>query len=477
MQRFPIPFVGAAYQSRSLNFSAQRCVNLFLEVGAAGAKDPQALFNAPGLTRLLQMPTGQAEIRGMQVFKGSLWVVSGNTLFSVTSALVATIIGKLATSAGPVSIAQNETQLGIVDGVLGYFYDFPSLTFGQITDAAFPTGAKRLSYIDGSFIAEDPQSEQFSWSDLGDIRVWPGLNFASAEGGPDNIVSHIADHRELYLFGETTTEIFVSDPQGFTRSGNTFIQTGCAAAFSPASIDNSIMWLGKDELGQGVIWQVRGGASPVRVSNHGIEYAIAQYSRIDDAIAYAYQQEGHLFYVITFPSGDATWVYDVASQSWHERAYLDSATGDLHRHRGNCHALFNGWHVIGDYQRSYIYYFDLSNPTDDGDAMMRLRATQCVNSAQKKQFFASMQVDGQTGVGTAIGQGQTPRMMLRYSDDGGHTWSNRRTASMGRIGQYAYRTRFSRLGAGRNRVFEVSVTDPVTVVILAAYADGTVGPM
>lgn len=466
-----IPFVGQAYETRSINFSAQRCVNLFLEVGLAGAKSPAALFSTPGLVKKLDMPNGAVEIRGMAPFKGELFVVAGSSLFSISSTFVPTIIGNLATSSGPVSMAQNETQLAIVDGVSGYYYDFPTLTFGQITDSEFPFGARRISYLLSRFLAEAPQSQSISWSKIGDVRVWDGLDFTSADGAPDNVVSHLADHQELYVFGETTTQILVADANGFANSPNSSMQQGCAAAFSPASIDNSVMWLGRDELGQGVIWQTRGGATPVRVSNHGVEYAIAQYARIDDAIAYAYQQEGHLFYVITFPTGMATWVYDVASQAWHERAYMVPTTGELTRHRSNCHAMFNGRHIVGDWQNGKLYELDLNAYTDDGDAILRLRACPTISQNQYRVFYTSLQIDIQAGVGTATGQGSSPRVMLRYSDDSGHTWSNRRTVSMGAIGRYGARARFNQLGAGRNRVFEMSVTDPVPVVVLGAYAD------
>jgi hypothetical protein len=470
-----VPFVGQAYEARSLNFSAQRCVNLFLEVGLAGAKSPAALFSTPGLIQRLVMPNGAAPIRGLAPFKGLLYVVAGNSLFSVNSSFVATIVGTIATSTGPVSFAQNETQLALVDGVNGYYYDLPSLTFGIITDPEFPSGARRISYLMSRFLVEAPQSQTISWSKIGDVRVWDGLDFTSADGAPDNIVSHLADHQELYVFGETTTQILVADANGFANSPNSSMQQGCAAAFSPASIDNSVMWLGRDELGQGIVWQTRGGATPIRVSNHGVEYAIAQYSRIDDAIAYVYQQEGHLFYVLTFPTGNATWVYDVAAQAWHERAYMVPATGELMRHRSNCHAMFNGRHIVGDWQNGKLYEMSLDAYTDDGDSILRLRSCPVISQNQYRLFFTSLQVDIQAGVGTATGQSSAPKVMLRYSDDSGHTFSNRRTVTMGKTGEYSARARFNQLGAGRNRVFEVSVSDPVPVVILGAYADVTAG--
>ncbi|MNK33394.1 hypothetical protein D3C87_518750 [compost metagenome] len=467
--RTPIPFVGPAYQAASLNLNAQRCVNWYIEMGGEGAAAPIALLPTPGLTRVLEMPNAPAPIRGMKPFKGDLWVVSGEKVFRVTPQWVATLVGALATSSGPVSMAINETQIALVDGVLGYYYDLPSSTFGTITDAEFPTGARQISYLKNRFLVEAPQSQSMSWSKIGDVRDWNGLDFASTDASPDNIVAHLPDQQELYVFGETTTQMLVADAGGFSPSQNTAMQQGCVAAFSPVNIDNSVMWLGRGDEGEGVVWQSRGGAAPLRVSTHGVETAISRYARVDDAIGFAYQQRGHLFYQLTFPAAMATWVYDVASQQWHERGYMVPSTGEFTRHRANCHALFGGKHVVGDWERGHLYFLDPENYTDDGDTLKRLRASQTVVDKLNDLPMGALVVYIEAGVGTSTGQGQKPAMIMRKSKDGGHTWSNRRTASMGRIGQYDHGARFNRPGNGRQVVYEISVTDPVKAVVLGAF--------
>ena len=70
-----------------------------------------------------------------------------------------------------------------------------------------------------------------------------------------------------------------------------------------------------------------------------------------------------------------------------------------------------------------------------------------------------------------MGQGSNPEVMLRWSDDGGHTWSNYHTSLVGRIGEYYHRTFFRRLGMTlklRDRVYELSMTDPVKTAIMGA---------
>jgi hypothetical protein len=77
----------------------------------------------------------------------------------------------------------------------------------------------------------------------------------------------------------------------------------------------------------------------------------------------------------------------------------------------------------------------------------------------------TLALDGPTVIGA------NPQLMLRWSDDGGHTWNGERTTSMGRTGQYGTRAIFRRLGMTlklRDRVYEVSGTDPVKVAIMGA---------
>jgi hypothetical protein len=62
-------------------------------------------------------------------------------------------------------------------------------------------------------------------------------------------------------------------------------------------------------------------------------------------------------------------------------------------------------------------------------------------------------------------------VMLRWSDDGGHTWSNEHWQGMGKIGKYGTRTIWRRLGMTtklRDRVYEISGTDPVKITITGA---------
>lgn len=470
-----IPFVGSSYTARSLNVDAQRSVNCFVEMDNASPRAPLALYGTPGLRKLFTLPTGgiQAAISD----GGYLWVVAGGKVYKISPQYVVVDIGSINAVSGVVSLASNGIEILIVDGIGGYIINIASGTFTQINDEDFPGGVRRCAYQDGYFIITGNDSQKFYISDILDGGAWDGLDFASAEGSPDNTIGIISDHRELWLFGDTSAEVWVNTGNPnfpFERSGNTFIEHGCAAASSISKLDNTVFWLGADDRGTGIVWRAD-GYTPVRISTHAIEKEIAKYESISDAYAFTYQQEGHGFYVLTFPSAGKTWCYDVATQQWHERAYRYPSTGVLTRWRPSAHVMFGGVHIVGDYSDGRMYELDLNYYTDDGDNIERIRSTTSTESEQKRIYYGGLQVDMETGVGIDAGQGDAPLLMMRYSNDGGHTWSNYKTATVGKVGEYGARCKFGRLGTGRNRVWEISMSDPVKFAVIGANVEAVTG--
>ena len=471
-----INFVGGAYLSRSLNLDCQRCVNLMPVLGESGnAKSVKALFGTPGL-RLLSTLGGSGGLRALyRPSVGDAIAVQGASVYRITTGLVATLVGYVDSLATPVDIKDNGTTAVLVTGPNGYTLDLGTNVLAQIIDDAF-YGAARVSYNDTSFIFEKPGSNLFYITAADGTVTFDALDFSTAESNAEPIVSHIVNHGELILFKRSVTEVW-RDTGGadfpYTRDDNAAIEQGCAAKYSVVALDNTVFWLGGDKTGEGIVWRMN-GYTPQRVSHGGVETAIQGYSDISDAVAYAYQQEGHTFYVISFPTGGATWVYDVATQLWHERAYLDPATGTFGRHRSNCHMYFAGLHIVGDWQNGNLYALDLNYFSDNGDPLVALRsAPHQADQDYHRIRFDSIQVDIEAGVGLQSGQGAAPLMMIRWSDDGGHTWCPLKTMSMGAVGKFRTRAKRNRLGKARDRVFEVSISDPVKRVILGAAVQAT----
>lgn len=465
-----IPFVGASYRERSSNLDAQACINLFPVLGESGtAKAVRALYGTPG-TRLLASAPGGA-IRGMHnpTSGGSAIVVAGSTVYRMAPDFTLTEIGVVDSSTARVKIDDNGLQAVIVTGENGFVVDLDANTVKVITDEAF-YGASNVDFLDTYAIFNRPGTNQFYISGANEITFDP-LDFASAESNYEPLVRHIVDHDELMLFKQTVTEIWrtTSNPDfPFARDKNASIEQGCAAPDSVASMDNSVFWLGNNTEGGGIVWRMN-GYTPARVSTDAIEFAIASYPTIADAEAYTYQQEGHTFYMLTFPSGNATWCYDAATQLWHQRAYLDPATGKLGRHRSNCHMYFAGLHIVGDYANGNLYALDLDYYSDNGDPLPAIRAaSHLANGDYKWIIHNRLQIDIEPGVGLNGGHGAAPVALLDWSDNGGKTWSNQHQADMGEMGEYGHRLRWDRLGRARTRAYRLTITDPVKRVILGA---------
>ena len=500
------PILGSSYVARSVNAADNRLVNLFPEIVPEAGKEPAFLNRAPGLKLLNTV--GNGPIRGLWAFSsddGVGFVVSGTQLYKINNAYAATLIGTVA-GTGPVSLADNGTQLFIAANGPSYIYNNTTNAFGQITDPDFP-GAVTVCYLDGYFVFNQPNSQKLWVTQLLDGTSIDPLDFASTEGSPDGLVAVASNFREVWAFGTNSIEVWYdSGATDFPlqRIQGAFNELGCAAPYSVAKMDNGLFWLGRDRRGQGIVYRAN-GYTGVRISTHAVEWQIQQYADMSDAIAYTYQQDGHSFYVLVFPSANTTWVYDAATQAWHERAGFTD--GNFTRHRSNCQMAFNNKIVVGDFENGNIYAFDLDDFSDNGSIQKWLRTWRALPTGQnnlKRTTQHMMQLDCESGVGlngfvipetiyletelgdyliaenndfliadqeTTATQGADPQVMLRWSDDGGHTWSNEHWASMGKIGQYYKRVIWRRLGMTtklRDRVYEISATDPVKIAIMGA---------
>jgi len=470
------PILGASYVARSVNAADNRLVNLFPEIVPEGGKQAAFFNRAPGLK--FQQTIGTGPIRALwahQTNGSDFYVVSGTEFYKVTGLTATpTKLGDV-TGTGPVSIADNGTQIFLACNPDGFIYNEVTNIFAKITDPDF-TGAVTVAYLDGYFVYNEPNSQKVWVTALLDGTSVDPLDFASAEGSPDGLVAVAVDHREAWLFGTDSVEVWYDAGLAdfpLTRIQGAFNEIGCVATFSVAKLDNGLFWLGTDARGQGIVYR-NNGYTGIRISTHAIEYAIAQYGNISDAVAYTYQQEGHSFYVLTFPSGNATWVYDASTQSWHERAGWNTTLGEFTRHRSNCQCNFGGNTVVGDYLNGNIYTLDLGVYADNGGIQKWLRSWRALptgTNTLRRTAQHSLQLDCESGTGLNTGQGSDPEIMLRWSDDGGHTWSNEHLSKMGKIGQYYRRVFWRRLGMTlklRDRVYEVSQTDPVKAVIVGA---------
>ena len=455
------------------------------------------------------------------IFTGSI----STTVLTVSSVSFGNLqIGTTIIGAG-VTVGTIITALGSGTGGAGTYTLSASMSVGSTTmyaeqfstlpstDGAFQGGGI-VDVNDNYFIYSRPGTQQFGISDVLSPITQP-LSFASKFTSPDNLVSLIADNGQIYLLGENSSEVWVDQgtfPVAYQRVPGSSNQQGIVAPFSVARVGNFFCYVSQNIRGQNQV-VLMNGYIPQRVSTHAVEQSLLdQYTA--DAIAYTYQLEGHEVYVVTFPTIDITWAYDITTELWHKWLWTD-ANNNYHRHRSNCAAVFQNVVVVGDWQNGNLYQLDQSAYNDAGSEIRRLRRAPHLLSDLQRQYFDELQLQFQPGVGAGgfsrdrniylgspyyipatgaltIGYqdidvlgnaGQisptnvlyNPKAMLRWSNDGGSTWSKEYWQNIGQQGKYTNRAIWRRLGMSRDRIFEVVVTDPIKAVIVSANLKGSQG--
>lgn len=465
--RQPIQWAVNSYQSESLALSGQRLVNMYAEKQPEDAKSPVALMPCPGIATVATHTGHQWD--AFVVMAGTIYGCAAGDLLRLNPDSTLTNLGSYAEGVTPVSMATSGQQIVIVNGLQGYVYT-PDDGLVQITDPDFAP-ASTVTFQDGYFIfTTNDESGQWFISNLFDGGDYDALDFATAEGSPDPLVAALSHHRELWLFGTKTIEIWWNSGDAtfpFERQQGSYIERGCGAAQSVCQQDNTVFWLGDD----GIVYRAA-DYSPARISTHAIELAIDRMERFDDARGWSYTQFGHMFYVLTFPSGNETFIYDVSTGLWHERLeWQYGSTFGWSRWLVNAAISHNGKVYVGDLMGN-LGTIDVDTMTYSGRMIRRLMTSPTLHLQQEHLAITRLQVDFQAGMGLVTGQGEDPQAMLRWSNDGGYTWSNEHWTPLGKMGNYQARAVWRRLGTiQKGRVFECSVSDPVRVIVMGAYAD------
>ena len=461
-----IPLITGAYTAKSVIASAQRCVNLYMEKNPQDSTFPTTHYPTPGLVLLTTSP--QKSWRSLYLANnGVLFGVCGNALYTISAGWVLTQIGTLSTNAGLVSMVDNGTTLMIVDGNnSGYTVALASNAFATIADSAFYGGAT-IQFADGFFILPKPLSLEFYIS-LNFQAVFDATDFASKTGYADKLVTLVVTKRYIYLLGTVTSEVWYN--QGgtqfpYSRMPGAFIQHGCVAPASAAQVDGQAYWLSQSPQGNCIVVRSQ-NYDAARISTHALENELQSYPSVADAQAFTMQVEGHFWYVLTLPSANKTWVYDLSTEQWNEWLWTD-ANGDLNRHRSNCYAFAFGHGLVGDWENGNLYRIDSTVMTDNGGPVSRIRGfPHIVDDDGGRIMYRELIADFQVGEGD--GHKDTP-VSLRWSDTKGKTWSNPIEANLGLEGDYLRSVQFQRLGMARDRVFELSWSTPARTALNGAF--------
>lgn len=458
-----IELISTPYDGKSVISSGQECVNLYAEIND---KDPQApakvtYYPMPGSV-LYSDPNFERNARGSyRTSIGTGYYVVGPNVYFLNSSGVLIFIGAIADIASQIIFADNGIVCVMVDGVNGYVIDLQTNALGIITDPNF-YGADYVAQLDTFFIFNYPDTNLWyisisnaDYTLLTTTGAFDPLDIAAKSGFNDPIVGIVTIHGELWLIGDLTTEVWIGTGAAdfyFQRQQGAYINHGCAAQYSIATIDVLVCFIMQDQQGNGIIVQGQ-GYDITEISTPRVVSEIKKYSTLEDAIGFCFQIEDHAFYALVFPTASKGWIYDFKTKQWAEWNWIDD-NGNFLRPRANCCMFVNGVNLVGDWENGRLLKLDINTYTDDGQPLVWVRTFPHMVNNNNKVTYLSFQADLQPG--TIEDQTDDPQISLSWSDNKGVSYGNPVLQSIGMTGGYTVVPKWSRLGQARDRVFKLS---------------------
>lgn len=498
MQILPFPaLVGPSYTYGSLPIDCQLSINWeSVPIASPAAKTKFALYSTPGFvhkqfrlgTTIYQsLPTAfPGRIRGMYYtskgFFGStaraLVVVAAESVWEVKPADNLGIhdirkIGVVSNLNGQVTMVDDGYGLIISDNLTLYRVVLETSVMTSLgTDA--PLQASSVTFLGsyticcGSYAGVAQQSYFFSKPE--DNSSWDALNYASAEGSADPLTTVKAVGGDLWLLAPSSYEVHSqtgSYKKPFTRVAGSLGAIGSASPGAVATLADQIFFLGSGEAGNYKAYASK-GYNVVPISTDALEQEWATYSSFSDCIGYTYSMGGLSYWVLTWLSDDTTYVYNLESNTWHQRLTRDASTDSYHRWKITEGVFAYDRIIVGDLEGTMLYDLSRDYLDEDGNPIVRCRRSPHVTNGQSVSMHRYFTLDVETGIGISSGQGSDPQIMMRYSSDGARTWSAERWKTAGRMGAYKTRCKWEKLGIARDRVYEIYCSDPVKWTILGA---------
>ncbi|MBS1063436.1 hypothetical protein JK185_10315 [Gluconobacter wancherniae] len=472
---------GGSYDARAVSVAAQRVLNLYAEPIPAGDGEPikYAYYLTPGL-KVSAQSSGVCRC-AYQTTQGDALFVMDEKVVLLNSDGTATVIGTISYYSTPVRISDNGTTVFIVDGTStgGWYCTMPSKpgdgTYGAITkivDSAF-YGSPTISILDTFFLFVNPDTTNWytSPAQFADESTTPfdSLYVASDTTSLSTIIGIGVLGQYIWIFGRWQTEFWYDSGSSdfpFARVPGITVEAGCISPFTicnipttPNTMNGAIMWLGQDRTGYARVYLGQ-QTTAAPVSTFPVDGALQDMGDLSNAVASVYQQDGHVFYVLTVPGQSSSWVYDVSTGLWHERCALDSSGNEVQlRPLFWCAAYGKIW--AGDRENGAIYQVSLDALDDDGTAIKRQRSFPHLLTEGVRGIHRKFGLDMQNGSGITID--------VDWSDDRGATFGTVRQLALGSTGNI-WPTLW-RLGMARDRVYRLTWTGAGDTALMGAFID------
>jgi hypothetical protein len=326
------------------------------------------------------------------------------------------------------------TALVVAPAITGPQTNVPySAAAGDLLDAVTGT------YLDGYFLVQRVKGgtpdlgRQVNFSALLDGTNWSGLDFFTKEGWPDELEGIITDSEVLYLGGTETIEAWQLNPSGntiFTRIPGAMTKFGWITPYAAAA-GGHVFFVGGPAGGQGSAYRIDGGTC-TRISTHAVEqdWVNLGLGLGIIPITYAYFENGHLFWVISFTNVQ-TWVWDNTRGDWHLR--MDWSGTAFVPNPIDTHAFMEVWGTNG---RHMVSGSVLSNNLSEqsilfydqaGSDMAWRRALPYRYNGGKRLYFGRMDLEMDTGT---VPSGSAPNVVRDYSDNRGASFVNAQNAGL-----------------------------------------------
>lgn len=397
--------IGGAYTSQSPNDDFEQNINWYYEQMEEQAKNPSVLYPTPGTKAFLAVVdspdrggiTAQDPTSGID----RTFTVAGGIFYEVSSTGAGTPYGNVVNDNSLISICYGPTQVFFASAGASYVFDLTTNVLTRLPDADFD-GAKVsfVGYCEGFFIALRANSNKWQVSGLFDATSWDLLDITAISVFPGNALRMMVDHSQVWFWGARQSVVYYLSGNMFPFDvvESSFIEQGIFAPKSAVRLDNSVFWIGGDDRGRGIGWRAN-GYTPSRITNYAEEYLWSTFSTISDAEAYSYQDQGHSFWVIYFPTANRTRVYDAATGLWHERAYWNTVSGTFSAHHSRWHTFNFNKHLVGSPFSGELNEMSINFYDDLGNTIRRVRRSAPIANEQQWIFHHQVQIDCETGLG------------------------------------------------------------------------------
>lgn len=485
-----INILGGSTQAKYKALNSQRTINWYPiyanpEDDKEENKNQVALYPTPGSSSFVDIGTGtywRALFTAVAPTVTKCFAIRDNVLYEINENKTTTTLGtmvNIAYGSSPIYMTiNNNSEVGIFHKNCSYVWDILASTLTKITDEHFPGEVTYAIGLDTYNVVIAGGVVFVSLT--GNATSWVGTQTFAPTVTSSPAVALGALREQLYVFTKNSIETWVNTGGDtvFERQQKATMYIGIAAKDSLATCDEGFFFLGSNAHGECAPYYFNGDASCIIIpESDNIVWRLNQlgYTPTDATGSLVYSKTGNVFYKLTVPDLETTFVYDLKTKRWHEqqskRPSNDSNGDPLYSfHRGQYYTNFNGLNLYADKYSSKILIEDYDEVTEDDQRIIRKRYSQTTANDQKLITWSELELEYDPGQLSS-----NYNLQVAVSFNGGLTFQQPRIIGLGSQGNYDYRLRVFKLGSGRNTVFSFTSSDPVDLMIHGATVHGSIG--